>query len=412
MNSLLDKVEASAKRLDVYAGQHRIGLLERLGASGTVFAYLPEAGAADFASLLMPVRREGYVSNRGLIPVFQQNLPEGFLRRQIVERFGKLLATDDFMLLALTGADPIGRQRVVPSGFALDWNKPAQLDVEALLKDDRAGALFTDLLPRFTSFGVSGALPKLLARERATLHDGDWILKSSGDDLPSLAVNEYFTMQAAAAAGLEVPISRLSDDGEVLAVQRFDIVPAAGTPLGFEDFCALLALPPERKYQGTMERIFKAIDAFAQGPQRIRAKETMIAAQIFAMAARDTDAHLKNFGLLYSGIGDVRLAPVFDMVTTLAYPQYRNDIPSIAVGGEKVAAIDKSFVRFSQERAGLSVRALRQIGERVLGALEKTATAVGDYGRAHPAHGAVCEEMARHWAEGIRMLDAFTRRRQ
>ena len=61
-----------------------------------------------------------------------------------------------------------------------------------------------------------------------------------------------------------------------------------------------------------MERVFKAIDAFTLGPARSRAKETMLAAQLFSMAAGNTDAHLKNFGLLYNGTDDVRLAPLFD----------------------------------------------------------------------------------------------------
>ncbi|TAL65728.1 MAG: type II toxin-antitoxin system HipA family toxin [Burkholderiaceae bacterium] len=407
----LERVEAASSRLDVYVGPRKVGLLERHGVTGSIFAYLPEAGPGDFASLLMPVTRESYSDSRGLIAVFQQNLPEGFMRRKMVERFGKVLATDDFMLLALTGSDTIGRVRVVPSGFQVDWHKPLHVELKKLMDDNQAGALFQDLLSQYIGQGVSGALPKVLAspRERATIHDDQWILKYAGDDTPSLAVNEYFTMRAAGLAGMSTPLCKLSEDGRVFGIQRFD-TDEKGSMVGMEDFCSLLALSPELKYRGTLERVFKAIDAFTIGPQRVRAKEEMVNSQIFAMASRNTDAHLKNFGLCYTGIQDVRLAPIYDMVTTMAYPQYRSDVQAMSIGGKKLTGIDKTFLRFAQERAGLSQRAIKEMAQRSAAALEQVCGELSDYGAEHPRHAAVCAEMAKQWEIGIRMLDSYAGR--
>jgi serine/threonine-protein kinase HipA len=406
MTDLLAKVQANAHRLDVYVGDHRVGTLERQGAAGSVFAYLPDVGRNDFASLLMPVRLESYAVPSALIPTFQQNLPEGFLRRKITERFGKVLATDDFVLLALTGANPIGRQRVVPSGFARNWAGPLQVDIDALMGDSKAGSLFAELLDRYIGFGVSGALPKVLVQGRATIHDEHWILKAGDDKLPGLAVNEFFTMRAAQCAGLPVPQFKLAENGTLLAVKRFDH-DALGNALGFEDFCALLAMPPERKYGGTMERIFKAIDAYADGPRRLEAKETLVAAHLFCMAAGNTDAHLKNFGLVYADASDVRLAPMFDMVTTKVYPQYKNDIPAISVAGKKLQAPDKTFVRFAQERAGLTQARLREMAQRVAAGLEEASAEMAVHSRAHPAFKPIGAGMAREWAAGIKLLSYF-----
>jgi serine/threonine-protein kinase HipA len=408
MSDLLSMIEANAKRLDVHVGPHRVGALAREGAQGSVFAYLPQTGESDFVSLLMPVGLQSYSAPSALIPVFRQNLPEGFLRRTITQRFGKVLATDDFVLLALTGANTIGRQQIVPSGFACDWNKPLRVDVGAMMADSQAGVLFAELLNEFVGFGVSGALPKVLVQERATIHDARWILKIGDASLPSLAVNEYFTMRAASLAGLSTPEFSLSKEGDVFGVKRFDC-DAGGNALGFEDFCALLALPPERKYGGTMERVFKTIDAFAVGPARLKAKEGMIAAQLFSMAARNTDAHLKNFGLLYSSVADVRLAPMFDMVTTKVYPQYRNDIPSISIAGKKLDVADKTFVRFAQERGGMTLSGLREMALRIAGGLEETTAELTRYGHAHPVHRAVCEGMVEQWKSGVQMLDRWVR---
>jgi serine/threonine-protein kinase HipA len=412
MTDLLAKVQASAHRLDVYVGEHKVGTLERQGAAGSVFAYLPDAAAGDFASLLMPVRLQSYAVASALIPTFQQNLPEGFLRRRITERFGKVLATDDFILLALTGANPIGRQSVVPSGFARDWTQPLQANVQSMLADDRVGSLFAELLDEFIGFGVSGALPKVLVQERATIHDARWILKAGDAKLPGLVVNEFFTMRAAQLAGLETPEFKLADNGTVLAVRRFDHdhdqdQPGVGRPLGFEDFCALLAMPPERKYGGTMERVFKAVDAYADGPERLRAKETLMAAHLFSMAAGNTDAHLKNFGLVYADLSHVRLAPMFDMVTTKVYAPYRNDVPAISVAGKKLGEPDKTLVRFAQERAGLTMSRMREMAQRIAAGLEAASTEMAAFGRARPEFGALCADMGRQWAVGIALLSYF-----
>lgn len=406
MTDLLAEVQANAHRLDVYVGERKVGTLARQGAAGSVFAYLPDTDLKDFASLLMPVRLQSYAVPSALIPTFQQNLPEGFLRRKITERFGKVLATDDFMLLALTGANPIGRQRVVPSGFARDWTQPLKVDIPALMADDRVGALFADLLDAFIGFGVSGALPKVLVQERATLHDAQWILKSGDDKLPGLVVNEFFTMRAAQLSGLQVPEFKLADNGTLFAVKRFDHDPG-GHALGFEDFCALLAMPPERKYGGTMERIFKAVDAYAGGPERLQAKETLIAAHLFSMAAGNTDAHLKNFGLLYANASDVRLAPLFDLVTTKVYAQYRNDIPAISVAGKKLGEPDKTLVRFAQERVGLTLARMREMAQRAVAGLEAAGAEMAVFARARPEFKSVCTDMGQQWASGIRLLSYF-----
>jgi hypothetical protein len=91
-----------------------------------------------------------------------------------------------------------------------------------MLADDRVGSLFAELLDEFIGFGVSGALPKVLVQERATIHDARWILKAGDAKLPGLVVNEFFTMRAAQLAGLETPEFKLADNGTVLAVRRFD----------------------------------------------------------------------------------------------------------------------------------------------------------------------------------------------
>lgn len=51
------------------------------------------------------------------------------------------------------------------------------------------------------------------------------------------------------------------------------------------------------------------------------------------MAAGNTDAHLKNFGLVYADLSDVRLAPMFDRVTAKVYAPCRSAAHRGRAGG-------------------------------------------------------------------------------
>ena len=73
-----------------------------------VFTYFPEAPSDAFVSLTMPVRAESYVWQEGLHPIFQMNLPEGYLFQHIRDFFPKQEITP-MHLLALMGNNGIGR---------------------------------------------------------------------------------------------------------------------------------------------------------------------------------------------------------------------------------------------------------------------------------------------------------------
>ncbi|CAN8139048.1 serine/threonine-protein kinase HipA [uncultured Thiomicrorhabdus sp.] len=45
------------------------------------------------------------------------------------------------------------------------------------------------------------------------------------------------------------------------------------------------------------------------------------------------DAHLKNFGVVYSSATDIRLAPIYDVVSTTAY--IKEDIQALTLLGSK-----------------------------------------------------------------------------
>ena len=74
-----------------------------------VLRYDPEVNPDSAISLLMPVRTEEY-RRRELHPIFQMNLPEGFVLEQLRNRLAKTVNVDPMLLLALSGSySPIGR---------------------------------------------------------------------------------------------------------------------------------------------------------------------------------------------------------------------------------------------------------------------------------------------------------------
>ena len=74
-----------------------------------VLRYDPEVNPDCAISLLMPVRTEEY-RRRELHPIFQMNLPEGFVLEQLRNRLAKTVNVDPMLLLALSGSySPIGR---------------------------------------------------------------------------------------------------------------------------------------------------------------------------------------------------------------------------------------------------------------------------------------------------------------
>src|ERR1017187_6045873 len=63
-----------------------------------------------------------------------------------------------------------------------------------------------------------------------------------------------------------------------------------------------------------------SVDQFANSPHVYDDLERLYRLIALNAALRNGDAHLKNFGIVYQdGLGEARLAPVYDLVTTSVY---------------------------------------------------------------------------------------------
>ncbi|MGQ0545058.1 MAG: type II toxin-antitoxin system HipA family toxin [Betaproteobacteria bacterium] len=388
------------KQLEVRVWDKPVGILEQTDPPKHVFTYLPSTPTTHFVSLTMPVRAESYVWERGLHPSFQINLPEGYRKDLLREKFGPVATVDDFSLLALTGSSTLGRVTVHAPRQAGLGTAPHTPVADILAHKDSRLALL-HYLEEAPLDAISGVMPKALAEdERLTLRTPDWILKTGREDTPGIAVNEYVCLNLARKIGLPVPEAKLSNDGEVLAVARFDLSPT-GTPQGLEDFCALLGMAPSQKYDATAEQIARAMMAFVAGTEKLDCSKRLLDMLILNAAIRNADAHSKNYALLYSSREDVTLAPVYDVLSVQAYDAYRLNPYPILIGGTKGWDLRKPLERFAAERLTLSPSRVGHTIQRIATAMNSMAGDLGRLADRYPAFRETARAMTRIWTEGM-----------
>lgn len=293
--------------------------------SGFEFRYLQADPAQPVAGLLMPPTKLTW-QDGALFPVMDQNLPEGDLFNRLRQQFPKQSMTA-MRLLALIGDNGIGRL-----GYRVpDHPAPAQavpITRQTLLRMPFSVQVFDELVNAYlaTGIGVAGMQPKIMVPDRATIPIPNLIVKAAGTGYPDLAANEYLCMTAAARAGINTAQVELSDDGQLLLVERFDL-DANGQRLGFEDVASLMGLRvrdtlSERKYHGSYQRVAELLGMITGSRLDLQRFYEQLA---FSVMVGNGDAHLKNFGVLYHGVADgIRLAPMFDVVTTRIYRYQRS----------------------------------------------------------------------------------------
>ena len=402
------------KELIVTTPQGDSGRLSR--DSRYVFNYTTEDKQRE-ASLLMPIRAESYGSGAMLGP-FTMNLPEGYLKNRIEERFAKFGGINDMQLLAFTGKNQIGRLRFLELESGTSSVKP-QMGRSELLKQSATADLFEFLLDAYLESGISGVQPKVMLPdadkptkdetlyERAAIVHSDLIVKASGVDFPNLAFNEFLCMTAAKTAGLSVPEFWLSNDAGLFVMERFDL--ADGQQLGFEDMAVLMDKTSVRdaKYQSSYEMLAKAVTLYSSDEKRMESLNRLFEYVTLSVMVRNGDAHLKNFGLLYENPAKrehAKLAPLYDVVTTSVYEM---------VNGRGETKVDRSMAlkmnrtKEYPSRTDLldyaklcSVQHPEAVIERIADAMQSTLEQQGQRGDAE-----FLNRMKREWDIGRKSLE-------
>jgi serine/threonine-protein kinase HipA len=295
-------------------------------------------------SLSMPLAaaRHGHAS---VAPFLWGLLPDSeFILSQWGRRF-QVSPRNPFALLAQVGEDCAGAvQFVRPERLEAFLGAP-QSAIEWLTETDvanRLRGLQSDAsawrAPHDTGqFSLAGAQPKT-----ALVFDGQrWgvpsgreptthILKPATGAMDGHAQNEHLCLSLARALGLPAARSEVLtfEDVTTIAVFRYDRIRPAGTTHTYrvhqEDFCQALRVHPSLKYQNQggpgPKQMIDLLRANASDQNPDRDVATFLGALILNWLIGGTDAHAKNYSILIGGGGLVRLAPLYDMASILAYP--------------------------------------------------------------------------------------------
>ena len=333
-------------------------------------------------SLTMPYRSKSYLSTYNIHPIFDMNMPEGYLfslfKNLLTKEYGEI---NDYILFTHLS-------RTVEGYLTYDDKKEkkrlVKLDLEEVLHDkDRD--LFTKLVYLFLEqSAISGVQPKVLAQlvDKATLSQREYIVKTFSDEYPHLAENEYFCMKALTYAGIKVPKFWLSDNKKLFVVEKFTYKKDDNNFYGFEEFCVLFGFNKEKKYTGSYEQIAKSITKIStQKEEDLKAFFKMI---VMSYLLKNGDAHLKNFGICYEADLSQRfLAPAYDVVNTCIY--LPKDKPALSMFGKKVWVSKETLLKFGTtycllnskealKEFGICVRAVLKIREELRSYMEHNET--------------------------------------
>ena len=135
--------------------------------------------------------------------------------------------------------------------------------------------------------------------------------------------NEAFFLKLAREVRIESAEATVVADADGrpgLLVRRFDRVadPSGSTiPLASEDACQVLGRWPADKYQLSAEQVVKGLAVHCQA--RPVALQRLYQQICFAWLTGNGDVHAKNMAILRTSEGEWRVAPAYDLPSTVPY---------------------------------------------------------------------------------------------
>ncbi len=215
-------------------------------------------------------------------------------------------------------------------------------------------------------------------------------------------VNEQFCMQIARSVGLRVAQTELLTvvGTPCLYVARFDREENESGlihRIHQEDMCQALGVLPAAKYEENGgPSISQVVDLLRRlaGPFMARDINDFIHATMLNFLLGNSDAHGKNFSLLYQRGGGVRLAPLYDVVSTAVYPEVTQRMAMSIGGVDDPREVDvEAWGRLSEEcRFGRGVGLLlRRRAKAILEMVEANRSLAIENGRHRPVIDAILD---------------------
>ncbi len=344
-----------------------------------------------------------YRSRKPGLPAFFANMiPEGRLR-ELIQKYTGIATDDHIALLAAVAHDLPGAVDVYPG---TEEEIGEQLSLNG---NGGSNGIESEGEPglRFSLAGMQLKFSVIRRGEKLTLpasgERGKWIIKLDSSRFPNVVENEFSMMKWAEAIGFEVPECRLQvaadleglprshvkQHAHVLAIKRYD---RDGTRrIHQEDFLQVAGLRPDLKYDYLKyEQLAILISNIVGGD----GYDEFIRRLSFVVASGNADAHLKNWSLIYPDRVNATMSPLYDQVSTVAWPELEYTLAIKLAGVKDFAKVDEeAFRRLAKRAGGDQDRTLELVRSTVM----KSADVWTDVGSELPIPADHVNALRKHW---------------
>ena len=357
--------------IEMNGRQREVGTIAGSSDYDAVFAYSEDYLASETArpiSISLPLTEKPYGPEETR-RFFEGLLPEGFMRRTVAEQN----RTDDgdyLSILEMLGAECLGAVQIKGPDFRYTEPEYRKLDPDTMYRLAAEGATRSADLVVEAHLSLTGASGKIGAYRDS---DGRWflpvgsapsthILKQSHIRYDNIVQNEQLAQRTAELLDIRIPESEIVEartseaagrqgrtvltENVLFATERYDrtfegaddTISGLLCPLRLhqEDMGQALGIAASGKYERPgeqhMKRMFDLIRRWSASPieDQIRLWDMIV----FHWLIGNTDGHIKNFSLVYdSSLKAVRLAPAYDMISTVLYDTHSSEM-AFSVGGE------------------------------------------------------------------------------
>lgn len=347
--------------IEIVGRRKEVGSISGESEFTATFAYSPDYVRSRDSmpiSASLPLREEAF--NPGETRTFFEGLlPEGFIRRTIAKN-NSVDADDYLSLLCMLGSECPGAISIRDEDYTPTdpgYKEPNADSMYELASGSADGAAELAVKAQLSLPGSSGKIGAYKG------DNGTWqlpeggapsthIIKQNNIRYEDIVQNEHLALMTAESLGIEVPISEIMSckgqggkDRYLLATERYDRTLAGSVrkidgmscPLRLhqEDFAQAMGISAANKYEHLgkhhMRDMFRVLREKSASPIEDQIKLWDIV--VFNYLIGNTDGHIKNFSIIYDeNMRSARLAPAYDLVSTIIYDNQSDDM-AFAVGG-------------------------------------------------------------------------------
>ncbi|WP_418997127.1 HipA domain-containing protein [Adlercreutzia equolifaciens] len=381
---------------EISGERHLVGTLETIPGREEQFSYAEsylESEVAQPLSVLLPLR-EGPFPARQTRVFFRNLLPEGGALAAVAKTL-EVKSSSYLKVLNALGSECIGALVLESANEREDDSYGYEpLSREELGRAFEAGAEGVAKLQEEAKLSLAGAQSKMglyVDRSSGSLPQyflpqgtaaSTHIVKAANRRFEKLSENEYYCLRLAEAAGLSVPECYLDTIGvqPVFVIERFDRMVLSEDDrragggvrrvqrLHQEDFCQVLGLLPERKYERGGVRYAKKVrdTLYERSSDPVRDIEAFVRLLVVNAVLGNCDGHLKNLTVLRGADwSSFALAPAYDIASTVVYEGLDRHMAMRIGSTNKIDEVGRDDFLALAKELDVSPRMVRRLIEEV-----------------------------------------------